>query len=75
MMVIYHSAQEFIVCSTDDEEAVKASFFKTRKPDLFTRTIVGDFAYVRAAAAKLPDGDAYGAPVLAVSTNLSDLKL
>jgi hypothetical protein len=75
VIVIYHNDGEFIACDPSDEPKVRELFFKTRKEADFTRTVVGDFAYVRATATKNPSDGELGPPRLLVSTNLSFMML
>ncbi len=75
MIVVYFSDREFIACDPHDEERVKADFFKTRDPKDFKRVAVGDYAYVRAAAAHFSQFPGFGPPRLNVTTNLSEHKL
>jgi hypothetical protein len=78
VIIIYYSEREFVACDPSDEERVKREFFKGREIGRFTRVAVGDYAYVRAAAATFPTsagpigGVAYGSPTLHVTTNPSD---
>lgn len=74
-VVVYFNTKEFIACDSREEEAVKTKFFATRKISDFTCVSVGDFAYVRAIAAKSSGtgGNAFGEPRIAVTTNISDL--
>ena len=71
MIVIYHNDQEVLACEPSDEPRVRELFFKTRKEVDFTRTIVGDFAYVRATATKNPSDGGFGPPRLLFTTNLT----
>jgi hypothetical protein len=76
VIVIFYNDLEFIACNPSDEKRVTDDFFKTRERERFKRVAVGDFAYVRATAAKIPwTGATYGSPSLLVTTNLSDHKL
>jgi hypothetical protein len=74
MMIVYHNAREMIVCAAEDEERVKADFFKTRSPARYTRIVTTDYAYARASAARFQslEGQSFGPPNLLVSSNLSD---
>ena len=73
-MIVYYNTREMIVCAAEDEERVKADFFKTRSPARYTRIVAADYAYARAASAKFqgPEGQSFGPPNLLVSSNLSD---